>query len=122
MAEESQARIYAKASELSDRHTPEILNRSVDLMYVAAALLCVARLFLSTDTRQSKTAKAERMAVKPGTGFRENNLRAGSPSDPGARKTKVRPEHPARRNRPNPAKMEEPPRRGGRLPSRTSVE
>ena len=61
----SQAEIYAKAGELSDRHTPEILTRSLDLMHVATALLCKARVFLSTDTRQRKAAKAEGMEVKP---------------------------------------------------------
>ena len=61
----SQAEIYAKAGELSDRHTPEILTRSLDLMHVAAALLCKARVFLSTDSRQRKVAKAEGLKVLP---------------------------------------------------------
>lgn len=65
MAEVSQAEIYAKAGELSDLHTPELLTRSLDLMHVAAALLCKARVFLSTDTRQRKAAKAEGLEVKP---------------------------------------------------------
>jgi hypothetical protein len=65
IAEVSQARIYARAAELSDRYTAELLTRSLDLMHVATALLCDARLFLSTDTRQRKAAKAEGLAVKP---------------------------------------------------------
>jgi predicted nucleic acid-binding protein len=61
----SQTQIYAKAGDLSDRYTPEILTRSLDLMHVAAALLCKARVFLSTDTRQRKAAKAEGLKVLP---------------------------------------------------------
>ena len=64
MADVSQADIYAKASELSDHHTPAMLTRSLDLMHVAAALLCKARVFLSTDTRQRTAAKAEGLEVK----------------------------------------------------------
>ena len=65
LAEVSQSEIYAKASELSDRHTPGIGTRSLDLMHVATALLCRAQRFLSTDTRQREAAKAEGMEVKP---------------------------------------------------------
>lgn len=65
LAEVSQAGIYAKAEELSDRHTPEILTRSLDLMHVATALLCRVRRFLSTDTRQRAAAMAEGLEVKP---------------------------------------------------------
>lgn len=61
----SQAAIYTKACELSDSHTPAILARSLDLMHVAAAMLCKARLFLSTDARQRKVAEAEGLTVKP---------------------------------------------------------
>jgi hypothetical protein len=42
-----------------------MLTRSLDLMHVAAALLCKARVFLSTDTRQRAAAKAEGLEVKP---------------------------------------------------------
>lgn len=65
MAETSQSEIYAKAGELSDKHTPTIGTRSLDLMHVAAAMLCKARRFLSTDTRQREAAKAEGLEVKP---------------------------------------------------------
>ena len=65
LAEVSQSEIYAKASELSDRHTPGIGTCSLDLMHVATALLCRAQRFLSTDTRQREAAKAEGMEVKP---------------------------------------------------------
>ena len=65
MAEVSQSEIYAKAGELSDRHTPALLTRSLDLMHVGTALLCKAKRFLSTDTRQRAAAKAEGLEVKP---------------------------------------------------------
>jgi len=65
MAEASQSEIYAKAGELSDKHTPAIGTRSLDLLHVATALRCKARRFLSTDTRQREAAKAEDLEVKP---------------------------------------------------------
>ena len=61
----SQSRIYAKAQELSDKHTPTTATRSLDLMHLAAALLSDARAFLTFDKRQSKAAIAEGLAVKP---------------------------------------------------------
>ncbi len=66
MADVSQAAVYAKAQELSDRHTPAVATRSLDLMHVATAILCKARVFLSTDSRQRKVAKAVGLEVKPG--------------------------------------------------------
>lgn len=65
MAQVSQAAIYARAEELSDRHTPARFTRSLDLMHVAAALLCKASIFLSTDARQKKVAEAEGLKVRP---------------------------------------------------------
>ena len=65
IAEVSQTDIYAKAHELSDRHIPALWTRSLDLMHIAAALLCEARVFLTTDTRQRKAAKSEGFEVKP---------------------------------------------------------
>lgn len=65
LVETSQSEIYAKAGELSDAHTPGIGARSLDLMHVAAAILCNARRFLSTDARQVAVAKAEGLEVKP---------------------------------------------------------
>lgn len=61
----SQAAIYEKAAKLSDQYTSPLLTHSLDLMHVATALLCHASLFLSTDTRQRKVAKAEGLKVKP---------------------------------------------------------
>jgi predicted nucleic acid-binding protein len=65
MAAVSQTDIYAKARELSDRHTPLVAARSLDLMHIAAALLVKARVFLSTDIRQRKVAISEGLKVLP---------------------------------------------------------
>lgn len=65
IADVSQAEIYRLAGELSDRHTPELLTRSLDLMHVATALLCKVKWFLSTDIRQRTAATAEGLKVKP---------------------------------------------------------
>lgn len=65
MVDVSQTDIYTKARELSDRHTPTILTRSLDLMHVATALLVKASVFLSTDSRQRQAAMAEGLKVKP---------------------------------------------------------
>ena len=65
LAAVSQTDIYAKARELSDRHTPLVAARSLDLMHIAAALLVKARVFLSTDVRQRKVAISEGLKVLP---------------------------------------------------------
>jgi len=65
LVEASQSSIYAKARELSNKHTPEFATRSLDLMHLAAALLSEARNFLTFDKRQSKAAVAEGLIVTP---------------------------------------------------------
>ncbi len=65
MVEVGQAAIYAKALELSNKHTPTSATRSLDLMHLAAALLSRAQLFLTFDRRQSKAAIAEGLKVYP---------------------------------------------------------
>ena len=65
LVEASQSSIYAKARELSNKHTPEFATRSLDLMHLAAALLSDARNFLTFDKRQSKAAVAEGLIVTP---------------------------------------------------------
>jgi predicted nucleic acid-binding protein len=65
MVEARQSSIYAKAQELSNKHTPTIATRSLDLMHLAAALLSAARTFLTFDKRQAKAAAAEGLLVKP---------------------------------------------------------
>jgi predicted nucleic acid-binding protein len=61
----SQSSIYAKAQELSNKHTPTTATRSLDLMHLAAALLSGAPTFLTFDKRQAKAVAAEGLFVKP---------------------------------------------------------
>jgi predicted nucleic acid-binding protein len=65
MVDVSQSSVYAKAQELSNKHTPTTATRSLDLMHLAAALLSEARSFLTFDKRQAKAAAAEGLLVKP---------------------------------------------------------
>lgn len=57
--------LYKKARELSDRHTPNLGTRSLDLLHVAAALVMEAREFFSFDERQRQAAAREGLKVKP---------------------------------------------------------
>jgi predicted nucleic acid-binding protein len=54
---------YLLAQRLSDKYTPNMATRSLDLLHVAAALLIEATFFLSFDERQLKAAKAEGLNV-----------------------------------------------------------
>ncbi len=54
-----------KARQLSDRHTPSLGTRSLDLLHVAAALVLEAKIFFSFDDRQRKAAAGEGLKVKP---------------------------------------------------------
>jgi len=65
LVDTSQTSIYAKAQELSNKHTPTTATRSLDLMHLAAALLTEARTFLTFDKRQAKAASTEGLVVKP---------------------------------------------------------
>lgn len=65
LVDASQSSIYAKAQELSNKHTPALAIRSLDLMHLAAALISGARSFLTFDKRQTKAATAEGLLVKP---------------------------------------------------------
>lgn len=65
LVDASQSSIYAKALELSNKHTPTTATRSLDLMHLAAAILSGARTFLTFDKRQGKVATAEGLVVKP---------------------------------------------------------
>ena len=65
LVDASQISIYAKAQELSNKHTPTTATRSLDLMHLAAALLTEARTFLTFDKRQAKAASTEGLVVKP---------------------------------------------------------
>ena len=57
--------LYTKARQLSDRHTPTLGTRSLDLLHIAAALVLGATDFFSFDDRQRKGAASEGMKVKP---------------------------------------------------------
>lgn len=57
--------LHKKARQLSDRHTPVLGTRSLDLLHVAAALLLEAREFFSFDERQRQAAALEGLRVKP---------------------------------------------------------
>ena len=57
--------LHAKARELSDRYTPTLATRSLDLLHVAAAALLGAKVFYSFDDRQRAAAKGEGMKVRP---------------------------------------------------------
>jgi predicted nucleic acid-binding protein len=65
LVDASQSSIYSKAQELSNKHTPGVAMRSLDLMHLAAALLSEAHTFLTFDRRQAKAASAEGLVVKP---------------------------------------------------------
>ena len=57
--------LHKKARQLSDRHTPTLGTRSLDLLHIAAALGLGAREFFSFDDRQRKAADSEGLKVKP---------------------------------------------------------
>jgi len=57
--------VHQKARQLSDRHTPVLGTRSLDLLHVAAALLLGAREFFSFDDRQRQAAALEGLRIKP---------------------------------------------------------
>jgi uncharacterized protein len=57
--------LHQKARQLSDRHTPALGTRSLDLLHIAAALVLGAKEFFSFDDRQRKAAASEGLKVKP---------------------------------------------------------
>jgi hypothetical protein len=57
--------LHNAARQLSDRHTPMLGTRSLDLLHIAAALLLGAKVFFSFDDRQRKAAAIEGLKVKP---------------------------------------------------------
>lgn len=56
---------FAKARELSRRHTPTLSCRSVDILHVAAALLVGATRFASFDSKQRTLANAAGLRPTP---------------------------------------------------------
>jgi hypothetical protein len=59
------AELHAAARRLSDRHTPMLATRSLDLLHVAAAVSLGATVFYSFDERQRKAAAGEGLEVRP---------------------------------------------------------
>jgi predicted nucleic acid-binding protein len=57
--------LHDRARQLSDRHTPTLGTRSLDLLHVAAALVLQSRIFFSFDDKQRKVAASEGLKVKP---------------------------------------------------------
>ena len=57
--------LHDKVRQLSDRHTPALGTRSLDLLHVAAALILESKIFFSFDERQRKAAVSEGLKVKP---------------------------------------------------------
>ena len=57
--------LHDQARQLSDRHTPTLGTRSLDLLHVAAALILGSKTFFSFDDRQRKAAASEGLKVKP---------------------------------------------------------
>jgi predicted nucleic acid-binding protein len=57
--------LHEKARQLSDRYTPSLGTRSLDLLHVAAALVLESKEFFSFDDRQRKAATSEGLRVKP---------------------------------------------------------
>jgi hypothetical protein len=57
--------LHHKARQLSDKYTPMLGTRSLDLLHIAAALVLEAKEFFSFDERQRKAAASEGLRVKP---------------------------------------------------------
>jgi hypothetical protein len=57
--------LHDTARQLSDRHTPALGTRSLDLLHVAAALVLETKVFFSFDDQQRKAAASEGLKVKP---------------------------------------------------------
>lgn len=61
----NQADHFAKARELSKRHTPTLSCRSLDILHVAAALLAGATSFASFDSKLRTLANAAGLGSTP---------------------------------------------------------
>jgi predicted nucleic acid-binding protein len=57
--------LHDKARQLSDRHTPTLGTRSLDLLHIAAALVLESKIFFSFDDKQRKAADSEGLRIKP---------------------------------------------------------
>jgi predicted nucleic acid-binding protein len=57
--------VFRQADELSEKHAGRQGQRTIDLLHVAIALECGAKIFLSFDNRQKRLARAAGLKVKP---------------------------------------------------------
>jgi predicted nucleic acid-binding protein len=57
--------VFRLADELSNKHSGKEGQRTIDLLHVALAVECGAKIFLSFDRRQRGLAKAANLTVKP---------------------------------------------------------
>jgi predicted nucleic acid-binding protein len=57
--------VFRRADELSEKHAATGGQRTIDLLHIAFALECGAKIFLSFDNRQRSLAKAAGLKVKP---------------------------------------------------------
>jgi len=57
--------VFRLADELSNKHSGKEGQRTIDLLHVALAVECGAKIFLSFDRRQRGLAKATNLTVKP---------------------------------------------------------
>ena len=57
--------VFRLADELSNKHSGKEGQRTIDLLHVALAVECGAKIFLSFDRRQRGPAKAANLTVKP---------------------------------------------------------
>jgi predicted nucleic acid-binding protein len=64
------AAMYEKARQLSRSHTAKMGTRTLDVLYVAAALVLKADAFYTFDRRQSDLAKAVDFSIPIRVGFR----------------------------------------------------
>lgn len=61
----NQIKLYEKALELSQKHTPALACRSLDILHVASALVLRAQKFASFDIRQRRLANAANLPLVP---------------------------------------------------------
>jgi hypothetical protein len=57
--------IFERAAALSRARTPQLGNRSLDILHVAVATLLDATIFYTFDDRQARLARAAGLSVRP---------------------------------------------------------
>lgn len=61
----SSTALHRQARALSERHSPKLGTRSLDLLHLAAAQVLGCDQLLTFDARQARAAKAEKLTIKP---------------------------------------------------------